>query len=148
VALGSEGCREKGTLLYPSDIVLEMPYFDYKGEPRVHRVMIGENILEARCKTRGLHESGECLMFLRVRQFWLIVFQTEVHVVVLGFTAHSKSSGLQAREKNSDKFTERGRVQYSDSFRCASRYVVRIYSTSRHRTLSFITNLVYPAMGC
>jgi hypothetical protein len=85
-------------------------------------------------------------MFLSFRQLWLIVFQTEVNVVVLGFTTYSQSSGLQARKQNSDEFTERGRIQYSDSLRRASGYVVRIYSASWYRTLSFITNLINPTM--
>ena len=54
----------------------------------------GEDLLECANKAVCLIEAWDWLVLLGGGQFWLIVFEAEVHVVILRLASNSKSSRL------------------------------------------------------
>ena len=64
------------------------------------------NVLEACCKAGCLGKGLNWLASLLFSQFGLVVLQTEIDVVVFGFSPYSKSSGLESREQYSNKLAK------------------------------------------
>jgi hypothetical protein len=50
------------------------------------------------------------LMILAVDQVWLVLFEAEVHIMILGFATDTKSTRLQSRKQNPNEFAEGRRI--------------------------------------
>src|SRR5580658_1786097 len=83
-------------------------------------------------------------MTLAFNQVWLVLFEAEVHIVILGFATNTKPTRLQSRKQYPNEFSKGCRIQNCYTLCSASRYIICIHSTSRYGTFSFITNFIYP----
>ena len=74
--------------------------------------------------------------------FYLIVDQSKINVMILGFSAHSQPSSLDSRKDNSNELAKAGRIQWRYALGATPRCIMRENAITRHRTAALFANRV------
>ena len=84
------------------------------------------------------------LGFPRLR---LVIDEREVDIVILRLSPNTESTRLEAWKQHTHKLTEASGVKHGDPFCCTSTGVVRIHTSTRHRSLACGAYRIDPTAG-
>ena len=73
-----------------------------------------------------------------------IINQSQINVMILGFSTHTKSSSLNARKDDTNELPKASWVQGRHSLGTASSCIEREYSATRHRAVALFTDRIQP----